>query len=859
MRSCHNSLLGWFLIFMMVSIIELPAQEDSLTVKFFKIIGLEKISEEEIYKLIKSRKDAPFNEVEWSADKTRLLESGLFEEVDLVARKRSDYVSLTLTVKEKKHSNIVLSIEIEGLKQINKAQLLAFIKTQKGLPYDAKQFDGDILRLHKLNFISDVKADVNQTVAGVTIKLYIPEERDWFDRLKFRTEDGTSNGLAKYLSEQIRMKNEYGQYFDSAQIEMLKRRVKEFYKTKSFYWADVQASVVLQGSEKRLLLNVRKGPRMRVGSFEFFGNKEFSDRELILKSGLNHRPYLKYLQKTKYDESKFEEDKIRLQQFYHQSGYIDANVTFREFEYSANLDRVYITADVSEGPRYYVRKVSFKGNTVFTDEEIYTQLKLVPGDFYFQNATYQDAKAIEALYGSDARLFTVVAPKILFDLERNLVELVYEIRESKKISIGKVIVRGNDITYETVYLRELELFPGDEYDRLKFDRSKRNLQRLAFVEPEQLKINIVPSEEENVGDMIIEVAERDSGNLQFGASLSDSSDFALHGSISERNFNWKGLFGQGGLRGGGQTVSLSAVVGTESQRYSLSFVNPKIFDKLISFNLAAYRKDRIFREYDELRHGGSLGLGRKIFDDLWAHISYRLEKIEISDVADNAAQFIKDEEGDFLLSVIKGSLTFDKRNNFSFPTSGYVIRLSESLAEGKAIGEREFTQTQVEFSAYLPFHHTVVKSTRNRYPWFFGFNLEAVANFSYNDSTVPLSERFFTGGPSSVRGFKPNRLGPREANGAFVPGNLRVVGNFEVNVPVYLDMLYLAFFVDAGYVWPELQDFELDDIRISTGVTLRIRLPQMNYQPISLNFGVPLRDEPSDERERFSFSFITTF
>lgn len=807
---------------------------------------------------LQSKIGGNYNETVWAKDKVILYETGYFLKVETKEVIRSKYVRLTITVEEKDFKRTVKSIEIIGLKVIPPAQVISSMKTQVGFNFNQKVFDNDIIKLHGMNFSKDIKANSVHSQDGYVIQIFMTEDINWYDDFVVEMPSGTKSGIKKHMEEQILLSKEGG-YLDETHIEMVKRRIREFYNTKGYFFIDIKTSVKLKDEKKILVFTIDRGSRLKVGELNYVGNKKYSQKHLIANANIEVRPFWKYVKGNVFDEGKFENDKAKLYQYYSMNGFLNAKIEVSPFIYNASKDRLFININFEEGPRYFVGEIKFVGNTFFEKEDLFAAIKSLPGSPYNGRVTYDDSKNIEGLYGEEGRLFTIVDPRISFDNERHIVNIIYFIREAGITKVGKVFIGGNDVTKETVFLKELALFPGDVYDKYKFDQSKRNILRLPFVDtnPQELKMEMVPGEN-GTGDLKIDVKERQSGALSFNITYSDISEFTGGVKVSESNFNWLGLFSSESLKGGGQAFAIEAQGGYKSQAYQINFMNPMIFDVPISFGMSSYYTTQVYREYDRSILGGGLSLGTKVIGDLKASLGYRLDNVKISNIKDNVAQIIKDEPKEYLISALKLSLTYDKRNNVVMPYDGYIARASETVGEGFLVGDRTFTTSSFDFTQYFYVGDRVDDLNQKKFPIYFAFHLEADASFAYDDDTVPLSERFLTGGNASVRGFKPLRLGPKDDNGRLYPGTFRVVGNFEFNFPLWDQIIYFAPFVDAGYAWANFSDFDTKEIRAATGVTFKIRIPALQNQPILLSFSYPLH-ENNDEVERFAFSFVTNF
>lgn len=829
------------------------------TVQAIDIYGLKTFKKEDILQLLQTKVGGEFDKLIWAEDKVKLEKTLYFKDVKMEAKEREKYFRLVVTVEEAEFIRTVKSIEIIGLKNIPQAQIIANMKTQIGKDFNPFVFDRDIIKLHGMSFSKDIKASHERLTDGYAIKIHMSEDVDWYDDYEVIMKKGLKGGVKENMEEQILLSKE-GDFLDETHIEMVKRRVAEYFKTKGYFFVEIRTSVRLEKDKKVLLFNINRGPKLRIKEFVYKGNKRYSDKYINENARVGSWANRGYNNgRHTFNEVEFEEDKVRITQFYNLNGFINAKIEVTPFQYNASKDRVYISFNINEGPRYFIGDIKFTGNTLFAQEDLLAVLKLLPGSPFNSRIIYEDAKNIEGLYGDEGRLFTIAEPKFVFDTDRHIVNVVYSIKERGIVKIGKVYVNGNNVTKESVFLKELEIFPGDIYDRYKFDRSKFNIkQRLPFIDSQAFKMEVVPSGEDT-GDIIIDITEKQSGSLSFNVSLTDFESLTAGVKVTESNFNWQSLFGLGSIKGGGQSISAQADAGLKTQRYVVKFSNPMIFDLPIKFEMSSYWKELETREFDRTQIGGYSSVGKKLIGDLWGSIGYRIERAKIDDLDENVAQIILDEEKDYTISALVLNLIYDRRNNFMMPFSGYRIQLGETIAEGKILGDRTFTSSSFELSGYLHLLDKIDNLNQKKYPYFFAMHFLGEANFSYDGDSVPLTERYTTGGNSTVRGFKAGRLAPRDEDGRLFPGNFQLIGNFEFNIPLYNDIIYLAPFVDAGYVWADIKDYDFDDFRVSTGVTVKFRIPALQNQPIMLSYSHSLRDKSGDELEEFSISFVTAF
>ena len=247
--------------------------------------------------------------------------------------------------------------------------------------------------------------------------------------------------------------------------------------------------------------------------------------------------------------------------------------------------------------------------------------------------------------------------------------------------------------------------------------------------------------------------------------------------------------------------------------------------------------------------GGALRLGRE-FNERWSgDLTYRFERVKISDIVTDATQEFKDEAGNTDLSSGQVQVGFDSRNNVFSPSRGIYWLNSLQLFGGPFAGDRDFLKYIGRVSFYFP---TINKSV---------FELRLRAGFSDPFSTtdkVPIYERFFAGGSSSIRGYHERKVGPIDSlTEDPIGGEALFLGNLEYTYPL-VDFIKLATFFDSGNVWKENKDFLSGNLKSSIGLGLRVKTP---IGPVSVDYGWPLDLEPGeDEKEgRFHFSVSRAF
>jgi len=229
---------------------------------------------------------------------------------------------------------------------------------------------------------------------------------------------------------------------------------------------------------------------------------------------------------------------------------------------------------------------------------------------------------------------------------------------------------------------------------------------------------------------------------------------------------------------------------------------------------------------------------------------YKIERIDISDVREDAAQAIKDEEGNNWVSRGLLSLEYDTRNNVFTPTRGFILVGTLENAGGFLGGEKDFVKYAAAGNTYFNFFNEIIVLELSS-------SLSFVDNYGDTDS-VPIYERYYAGGAGTIRGYKERHVSPRDsATNDPIGGNVRFLSSAEATFPLVENMIKGAVFADAGEVWKEVDDTFTGNLKYGVGAGVRVK---NTLGPVNLDYGWPLSDNHGDEKKgRFYFSMSHGF
>src|SRR5262245_39758917 len=330
---------------------------------------------------------------------------------------------------------------------------------------------------------------------------------------------------------------------------------------------------------------------------------------------------------------------------------------------------------------------------------------------------------------------------------------------------------------------------------------------------EEVKIDTRRRGEEDLMDLEVEVAERSTGQFTAGIGFSSIENVVFTASVSQSN-----LFGRG------QSISLSARIGSLSQDFVLDFQEPYLFGRPINAGVSLYRRSSDFQTFKSTRTGTGLTLGRAIGEYTRVSVTYNYEILDISDLDPSASELLRQQAGTSYTSSITPRLVWDSRDN-QFDPAGGSLQAFEVSGAGLG-GTNRFYKVVGSTTWYFPLPEGLTGFVRGR----FGIGE------GYGGKELPASERFFLGGATTIRGFEFRDIGPKDVRGNPLGGTSFLQFNFEVGRS-FGRLLRLVTFYDAGNVYNPPNQFDFGKVRQSAGVGFRLTTP---LGPIRLDYGFKL-------------------
>ena len=358
-------------------------------------------------------------------------------------------------------------------------------------------------------------------------------------------------------------------------IERAKILAKKYFDDKGYKNAEiniVQRDDVTGKNEVILDVNIDKKAKMKVRQIIFDGNEQLSNSKikgnLIRKSAfgkINEAGKLKnFFKSKKYTPERYAEAKKALIEKYNELGYRDAAI-LEDSVWTVDEKHVNVYVKLDEGQKYYLRNITWVGNTVVTSDYLSAVLGMKKGDVYNQKQMKkrlsEDEDAVGNYYWNNGYLFYNLDP-VEVNIVGDSIDLEMRIQEGTQAHISHVRIYGNDRIYEEVVRRELRTKPGDLFSKDALQRSARDIASMGFFDPEKVNPDIKPNYEDGTVDINWELEQKSNDQLEFSLGWGQTGIIGRVG-IKLNNFSMRNLFGKNKMHrgimpiGDGEQLSLS--------------------------------------------------------------------------------------------------------------------------------------------------------------------------------------------------------------------------------------------------------------------------------------------------------------
>ncbi|HSX26071.1 MAG TPA: outer membrane protein assembly factor BamA [Chlamydiales bacterium] len=766
---------------------------------------------------------------------------------------------------DRRISEIEVVIDLPDAGGFDPKPVLARLKTKEGDEFSQLTFDNDLKNLSEEYDRVEPSLELKDGEVKITIHVTpkpVIHSIQWHGNTQFRT--STLQGELEIKPNTVFNRQEFNKAFN---------KVKEFYFKKGYFESQLSYSLlaVPGTNEVDIVVDVREGRPGYVKKIVFNGFTKAEQSDLIEQIYLKEYNFVtSWLTGSGiFRDEALEQDRATMINYLHNKGYADARVQIELLD-DPESGKLIVEITAHRGQLYHFGTVNFQGNTLVTLEELQKRNLVIQGETFSPDKIRDTTQAIKDLYGQKGYIDASVQYETMLKEEDPIFDVEFAIDEGQQYKIGLVHIFGNSSTMSNVILRESLLCPGETFDSRKLKATQQRLEAVGYFK--SVNVYAVRTADdiglgENYRDVYIEVEETTTGNVSLFMGFSSMDDVFGGIDLTERNFNIAGI-GQAltgrisRLRGGGEFFHVRGTVGKKQNNILISWMNPYVNDSLWRMGVEL---SRTFSELQKnvivVTYGGSVTASYPLSTYWTAGMRQRLrhskddlqlDPLDDSAIAQNSVNETKellDQKG--LISAFSTNVSYDSCDNPFKPHRGWRSYFETEVAG--IGGNYDFFKVSYLNAIYFPVWRKGTLKLRGDFKYIVPFG-------KTKKNGIPYSERFFLGGETTVRGYKPFLLGPvvelQNATGAFEETDTPFGGlsssllSLEYNQEL-LRMLDLFVFFDVGSL--TFGEFKIDQIRPSTGIGLRLDIG--NKTPIMVGYGYPLvKKDREDKWQKVFFS-----
>jgi len=833
-------------------------------------------------------------------------------------------------------------ITVTGAKYVDPAVIIMLSGLQVGttVKVPGDKITKAIKKLWDQGLFEDIQITSTQKVGGKIFLNISLTERPRISKFSFK-------GVKKTEAEELRKKINLarGDVATEHTFNKTRRIITEYFAEKGFLNTQVDIEAVNDTTRENyvnLMLTIDKKHKVKIGVIDVEGNNVLTDNQVraamketkergkfdplrplgatvvnTMWDVITFRPYraevemynyfadnykLRIFKSSKYDESNYEDDKLKIIAKYNSKGYRDARIV-KDSVYTIDDRNLGIKLVIDEGEKYYFGDIAWVGNTKYDTAVLNKVLGIRRGDVYNQellekNLNYsEEGLDVSSLYMDDGYLFFRIEP-VEVRVEKDTIDLEIRMSEGEQATIKRVKIKGNTKTNDHVIVRELYTKPGQLFSRSDIIRTTRELAALQYFNAETLNPVPEPDPADGTVDIVYNVEETSSDQIELSAGWGYNK-LMLSLGLTLNNFSFRKFFKKDAWKpipsGDGQKVSFRVqTYGTNYIYYGASFTEPWLGGKRPNSLTGSLFHSKYTNGYAKSSEnygyfnqtGISIGLGQRLtWPDDYFTIYNGINVIRYH--MQNYASVFNFGTGSGDFNIIGYNITIG-RNSVSqpiYPRYGSEIILSleitppYSLINGRDYVKEypgddnidarqdamykwvEFHKWKFKAAFYTELYEKLVFMSRIRFGYLGYYNEKIGA--------TPF-QRFFLGGDGissstnfdgreiiGMRGYSNESLTPTDANG-IDGGTVFTKYTMELRYPLTLNpqaTIFALCFVEAGNNWAAKKTFNPFDVYRSAGLGVRIYLPMFGM--LGLDWGYGFDDVPGSSNasgSQFHFS-----
>ncbi len=642
----------------------------------------------------------------------------------------------------------------------------------------------------------------------------------------------SEEALRRAMKEPITGLHDEG--FRKSAIDDLAFEIERHYRGRGYPFV----RVTYRYGEAEATLTILEGPRVLLGAIEFKGNTAIDDEALAALAPREGSGFLG-LGESVYVKSHVTSLASAVEKAYRREGYLDVQVAATKVTFSADQTQANVEIEIAEGRQYVLEAVTLTGSDVSVTAGGIDRFQALAGSAYAPLLRLEVKTAVEDLYADEgypeATARVIAIPTETEEQVRMTLEV--EVSAGAQTKIGDILIEGNERVRRGFILGHMQLNPGDLYRGYLVRRSYRRLFETGLFSV--VTINLAqenrsePVEHERPSDegiryrdLLVRVSERPTRERFYELGFGSYDLLRAKTGIRERNLLGRGLIASAEVGGSIRGAQL---------RFSLT--DPWFLQSQWQANLPVSFLTREEPSFTIRESKIGFRLSRPVTERWTIGSTYRFS---LSHIQNLSAQSPFKEETNLLLGALGPFVQYDSRNDLFMPTRGVNARAFAEVGAPALAGEISFVHVGASASHYVELKEGTVLCARVATRWIVPIR---------ETPSIPIQERLFNGGENSVRSFRQSELGPRDASGDPVGGEVRNLLSLELRQRISGNFA-AALFADYGNIGLTSGE-AFEDFRSALGVGLRYGLP---IGPIRVDTGFNPSRRPGEDRFVIHFS-----
>ena len=734
---------------------------------------------------------------------------------------------------------VVKDIRVEGIQRTDAGTVFNYLPIKVGDRIDDDKVADAIKALYATGFFRDVRLEVQDSILIVTVL-----ERPTVSSIDVAGAREFDKDTLKKALKDIGLAE--ARIFDRSALDRAEQELKRQYISRGRYAAQVTTTVTpLERNRVAVNFNVDEGEVAKIAQINIIGTQVFTEKQLLNEMQLTTPGWLTwYTKNDQYSKQKLAADLEALRSYYANRGYLEFNIDSTQVSITPDKQDIYITINVSEGPKYTVSDVRLAGELLVPESELRKFILINPKEVFSRQKLTESTKLISDRLANDGYAFANVNAIPELNREKQEVTFTFFIDPGRRIYVRRINISGNTRTRDVVIRREMRQLEASWYDAAKIKRSKERIERLGFFKETNIETPPVPTATDQV-DLEVNVTEQNTGNLLLGLGYSSGEGLVVSGSISQNN-----VFGSGN--------SLVAQVNSSrvNRVYAFSFTDPYYTPDGVSRGIDLYQRNvdtgsLLIGTFGTRTVGAGVRFGVPVTetDTINFGLAYERTKLSLNDSSSLRFIDFANQFGSTTDSVVATvGWARDTRDSVIYPTRGRLQRIFGEL--GVPGTDLEYYKINYQHQWFIPVWG----------PFTLLLNGEIGQGGGLRGKPLPFFKNYYAGGVQSVRGYETSSLGPIDENGDIIGGRRRIIGNLELLFPLpglkQDKSVRGSFFVDAGQVRGDGTQSNAESFRYSVGLAFGWQSP---IGPLKFSIARPLNQKEGDKLQRFQFQVGTLF